>query len=95
VQALFSASEVREMRTLLLTYLFVALATAHTVDRWWEIRLSGKPMGYQHVTTETLPNGNVRTTVTFLEVYPELKMSRQVNEIHPSAERGGCKWLAE
>ena len=93
------------MRTLLLTYLFAALAAAHAVDRWWEIRLSGKPLGYQHVTTETLPNGNIRTTVTLLEVYPELKMLHAVNEIAPGAKpsqakldarvAGGRKWLAE
>ena len=93
------------MRTILLTCLFAVLATAHTVDRSWEIRLSGKPLGYQHVTTETLPNGNIRTTVTLLEVYPELKMSHAVNEIAPGTKpsqakldgrvAGGCKWLAE
>ena len=93
------------MRTLLLAYLFAALVTAHAVDRWWEIRLSGKPLGYQHVTTETLPNGNIRTTVTLIEVYPELKMSHAVNEIAPGKKpsqakldarvAGGRKWLAE
>src|SRR5262249_45482309 len=105
VRALFSASEVRNMRTLLLTYLFATLAAAHAVDGWWEIRLSGKPLCYQHVTTETLPNGNIRTTVTLIELYPELKMLHAVNEIAPDAKPsqakldarilGGRKWLAE
>ena len=98
------------MRMLLLTYLFAALlfaalATSHSVNRWWEIRLSGEPLGYQHATTETLPNGNIRTTVTLLELYPELKMSHAVNEIAPGRKpsqakldarvAGGSKWLAE
>ena len=93
------------MRTLLLTYLFAALATAHAVDRRWEIRFSGKLLGYQQVTTETLPNGNIRTTVTLLEVYPELKMLHAVNEIPQGAKPsqamldarvvGGRKWLLE
>jgi hypothetical protein len=93
------------MRTLLFTFLFAALATTHAADHWWEIRLSGKPLGYQHVTTETLPNGNIRTTVTLLEVYPELKMSHAVSEIVPGPKpsqakldarvAGGWKWLSE
>jgi hypothetical protein len=93
------------MRMLLLTFLFAALATAPAVDHWWEIRLSGKPLGYQYVTTETLPNGNIRTSVTLLEVYPELRLSHAVNEIAPGPKpsqtkldarvAGGSKWLTE
>jgi transglutaminase-like putative cysteine protease len=45
-----------------LCFFFTLLATANAADRWWEIRLSGEPSGYQHLTTETLPNGTIRTT---------------------------------
>jgi hypothetical protein len=93
------------MRKLILVCLFSALMTGSSADRSWEIRLSGKPLGYRHVTTETLPNGNIRTTVTLLEVYPELRMLHAVDEIAPGAKpsqakldtrvAGGPKWLAE
>jgi hypothetical protein len=93
------------MRKLMLIYLFSALGTQHAAGRCWEVRLSWKPLGYQHVTTETLADGNIRTTVTLLEVYPELKILHAVNEIAPGAKRsqtkldargaGGWKWLAE
>lgn len=93
------------MRKLMLIFLFSALTTAHAADRWWEIRISEKHLAYQHVTAEALPNGNIRTTVTLLEVYPELKMLHAVSEIAAGTKlsqakldahiAGGRKWLAE
>jgi hypothetical protein len=49
------------MKKLLLIYFFAAIATANAADRSWEIRLSGEPSGYQHMTVATLPDGTIRT----------------------------------
>jgi hypothetical protein len=52
----------KHMKKLLFIYFLAAISTANAADRWWEIRISGEPSGYQHMTTETLADGTIRTT---------------------------------
>jgi len=46
------------MKTLLLLCCAVAL---HAADRWYEIRIAGRPSGYQHSTAEVLDGGQIRS----------------------------------
>lgn len=49
------------MNTLTWLYAFVALAMPTPSDRWLEIRIDGTPAGYQHIHTESLAGGQLRT----------------------------------
>ena len=82
------------MKKMFLLYLATALGALHAADRWWEIRIAGQPTGYQHLTTENLDGGDVRTTEEMVIVINRLGSKVEVKSKTQSVENAAGELLS-